>query len=52
LIHLDKESFADGYSCDISIIFTCEKCGKRLDTWSEGETIDKEFEKVFGFVPK
>jgi len=52
LIHLDKEVFADGYSSDINLIFTCYKCGKELHEWSEGETFDNYFKKVFGFVPK
>ncbi len=52
LIHLDRRSFADGYSCDINLILKCEKCGKRLDTWTEGESIDDEFKKAFNFIPK
>jgi len=51
LIHLDRVPYSDSYSCDISLMFQCEKCGMLLNSWTEGELIDDEFEKEFNFIP-
>lgn len=51
LIHLDRRHYNDEYSLDINLIFVCEKCGNRLDTWTEGELIDEYFKKEFDFIP-
>lgn len=47
LIHLDKDILSDEYSCNINLIFKCERCEERLDIWTEGELIDEEFKNVF-----
>ena len=51
LIHFDETAYDDGCGYyDRSVIFECDKCNKRLNTWYDlYDDLNKEFFKIFGF---